>query len=437
MAIEARFDLPMAEALEFWRAKVRLPPKEFYALAESHRVRAFTVSGLARADMIHEIYRSMGRALESGETFEEWKKSLAHIWEENGWTGKRAWRVDNIFRTNIQTAYNAGRYKQMMEVSEGRPYWQYSAVNDSRTRPTHRALHGRVYRHDSPFWDTFYPPNGFRCRCKVKTLSERQVRERGLKVWDGNGLGELIEPPGPGGTTLPARPLMPDKGFAGNRGKEAWQADLSKYPTRLREGLLKGMIDDCWRAGMDFAEFAASDCLVRMSRALRQEHVQELETLVWARKAEIQTTFAVWVGSVLSSMRPRGELFPVGNLPDNVLSYLALQKISPRVRLIVLDDHQLTHLARDKKVGRGAALRAQEIFEIPERVVNGRWFFDKHDPQALLAWARIGSGQEWLKVAVRLDRKPKGTRGIVVNQIVTGGVVMDDNMLLDPRYEAI
>lgn len=237
MTIEARFDLPMAEALEFWRAKVRLPPKEFYALAESHRVRAFTVSGLARADMIHEIYRSMGRALESGETFEEWKKSLPHIWEENGWTGKRAWRVDNIFRTNIQTAYNAGRYKQMMEVSEGRPYWQYSAVNDSRTRPTHRALHGRVYRHDSPFWDTFYPPNGFRCRCKVKTLSERQVRERGLKVWDGNGLGELIEPPGPGGTTLPARPLMPDKGFAGNPGKEAWQADLSKYPDWMRRKL--------------------------------------------------------------------------------------------------------------------------------------------------------------------------------------------------------
>ena len=175
MKIDLRFDLPMAEALEFWRGKARMSPKEFYALAESYRVRAFTVSGLARADMLLEIYETIARALEEGVAFEDWRKSLDHVWEENGWTGVRAWRVDNIYRTNLQTAYNVGRYKQMMEVTEDRPYWQYSAVDDSRTRPTHRALHGRVYRYDSPFWDTFYPPNGFRCRCKVKTLSARQV----------------------------------------------------------------------------------------------------------------------------------------------------------------------------------------------------------------------------------------------------------------------
>ncbi len=228
--------LPMAEALEYWRSKVQLTPKEFYALADVHKARAFTVSRLARADMLDEIHASLATALAEGTSFNAWKKSLSHVWEENGWTGKAAWRVDNIFRTNIQTAYNVGRYKQMMEVAQDRPYWQYSAVNDSRTRPTHRALHGRVYRADSPFWDTFYPPNGFRCRCKVKTLSERQVTTRGLTVHDGNGLGELIEPIGPDGP-LPARPLMPDRGFEGNPGKEAWQPDLSKYPDWLRAKL--------------------------------------------------------------------------------------------------------------------------------------------------------------------------------------------------------
>jgi SPP1 gp7 family putative phage head morphogenesis protein len=148
--------------------------------------------------------------------------------------------VDNIFRTNIQTAYSVGRYKQMMAVSEGRPYWQYSAVNDSRTRPTHRALHGKVYRADSKFWDTFYPPNGFRCRCSVKTLSERQVKQRGLDIGEGNGLGDLIEPIDPvTGDRLPARPLMPDKGFETNPGKEAWNPDLSNYPDNLRIPLEK------------------------------------------------------------------------------------------------------------------------------------------------------------------------------------------------------
>ena len=109
--------LPMAEALEFWRGKVQLSPREFYSLAEQYRVRAFTGSRLARADMLGEIFESIDQALAEGVSFGAWKKSLAPIWEENGWTGVRAWRVDNIFRTNVQTAYNVGRYKQQQTVA--------------------------------------------------------------------------------------------------------------------------------------------------------------------------------------------------------------------------------------------------------------------------------------------------------------------------------
>ena len=238
MPIELK-PLPMSEALEYWFSKVQLSPREFYALAEQYRVLAFTVSQLARASMLTEIFESLFLAIQEGTSFEAWAKSLEHVWEENGWTGLKAWRVDTIFRTNIQTAYNVGRYKQMLQAADTRPYWQYSAVNDSRTRPTHRALHGRGYRLDCPFWD---PPNGHRCRCKVKTLSERQVRERGLDVNEGNGLGELIEPLGPSGP-LPARPLMPDRGFEGHPGKEAWSPDLSKYPDVLKEKLVQRLTE--------------------------------------------------------------------------------------------------------------------------------------------------------------------------------------------------
>lgn len=232
--------LPMEEAQEYWGTKIQMPAKEFYAIADAYKARAFTVSGIAEADVLSMVFDSIGKALDEGTSFEAWKSSLGDLWERQGWTGIKAWRVDNIFRTNIQTAYATGRYKQMQAVKSARPYWQYSAVNDSRTRPTHRALHGKVYPADSEFWDTFYPPNGFRCRCSVKTLSERQVKKRGLEVGEGNGLGDLIEPIDPvTGDPLPARPLMPDKGFEANCGKEGWEPDLSKYPDNLRKALEK------------------------------------------------------------------------------------------------------------------------------------------------------------------------------------------------------
>ncbi|EFA28896.1 virion morphogenesis protein, partial [Haemophilus influenzae HK1212] len=34
-----------------------------------------------------------------------------------------------------------------------------------------------VYPVDDPFWDTFYPPNGWNCRCKVFAVKERDLKE--------------------------------------------------------------------------------------------------------------------------------------------------------------------------------------------------------------------------------------------------------------------
>ena len=60
------------------------------------------------------------------------------------------------------------------------PYWQYVAVNDSRTRESHRKLHGRVYAADDPVWDTLYPPLDYRCRCRVRPLSRAQGEDKVL-----------------------------------------------------------------------------------------------------------------------------------------------------------------------------------------------------------------------------------------------------------------
>ena len=153
--------LPMKEAISFWKDKVPLASKEFAALSDELKIHAFIVSGIKDLDILQDLNKSIQKALEDGVSLKAWKKEFKDLWEKKGWTGKKAWRVDNIFRTNVQTAYATGRYKQMKEVTLLRPYWKYSAIGDRRTRPTHAALHGKVFRHDNPFWNTWYPPNGF------------------------------------------------------------------------------------------------------------------------------------------------------------------------------------------------------------------------------------------------------------------------------------
>lgn len=230
--------LPMLEALEFWKSKIQLAPSEYRKLSDEAKIKAFAVSGIARGAELETVFNAITDAIEKGTTLEDFKKECASIFEKRGWVGERAWRIDNIFRTNIQTAYNVGRYSQMMDVVDDRPFWMYDAVNDRRTRPAHRAMDGKVFPAGHPVWDTWYPPNGFRCRCSVTTLSEDQVKKIGKPVETEDPTNTLVEYTNPKtGITHPAFQLIPDPGFSHHPGKSFWAgltpAELEVEPVAL------------------------------------------------------------------------------------------------------------------------------------------------------------------------------------------------------------
>lgn len=218
--------LPPDAALEYWQSRVPLLPEQFKELTEVLRQRAWTVSGLTRRELVESVHRSMAEAAASGQSLAAWRQSMLTLLQgEQGLAPVLTrHRLDTIFRTNMQTMYQAGRWRRLEEVKADRPYLRYSAVRDRRTRPEHALLHDLVYPQDHDFWQRYYPPNGFRCRCTVVSLSDRQVRERGLTVqeelpeardWTDPRTGEVRR-------VLPA----PDPGFGGNVGRN-WLSGLS------------------------------------------------------------------------------------------------------------------------------------------------------------------------------------------------------------------
>ncbi len=237
--IEIRFDLPFEEQLAFFRQKgYALSPDSWRDVWQKAHARAFTVARVSAMDVLMDIRKALDEAMEKGLSLKSFQSELPEILERKGWFAPKGepavavqpdgtvrkrltgWRLENIYRTNLQAAYQVGRYEQAQEVKSTRPYWQYKAVMDASTRPEHAAMHNKVWHAEHPVWNQWYPPNGFGCRCYVKTLSERQLRARGLTE-EKRGVN-----------------VKPDEGFRynpGEAGLDAWKPDLNKYPIGLSD----------------------------------------------------------------------------------------------------------------------------------------------------------------------------------------------------------
>ena len=251
------------DAINYFQSKGYEISWNWFDVWQEAHVRAFTVAKATRADVLMAIRKEVEQALVDGATQREFAKNLKPVLQRLGWWGRQIledndgnieeatlgtpWRLKNIYRTNLQTAYMAGRYKSQAENAASRPYWQYVAVMDSKTRPAHAALHGRVFRFDDPLWDSHYPPNGWGCRCRIRALSERQVIARGLKVEHSDGklkpfsveighdrkTGEVIQKPVTGFEYTKGKFFKPDAGWSYNPGRAAWDPDNRRWTPDL------------------------------------------------------------------------------------------------------------------------------------------------------------------------------------------------------------
>lgn len=222
-------DFIFRSALEFLKKKKPMTEEEYNRISDRAKAKAFTVAGYTKAEVLDRFLLELQRACEEGVTKAEFERRMEDFLSQEGFETLNPYRADVIFRTNIQTAFNSGHYKSMTDKTtlRMRPYWQYKTAGDNRVRDEHRIMADRVYPATHPIWDTWYPPNGYRCRCSVVSLTEEQVKKRGLTVYE-------KAPKYVDYSTGEIKQYHPDKGFGHNPAKEVWKPDTKTLSEKVR-----------------------------------------------------------------------------------------------------------------------------------------------------------------------------------------------------------
>lgn len=177
---DGTFNKPFPQQLDYFKQKLNLPTEHYDDILKSAHDRAFMVAGAAKADLLDDLRKAVERSIADGKGIEWFREQFSDIVKKHGWDYKGGfdWRTRVIYSTNMRASYAAGRYAQLNDpdLLAVRPYWQY-VHNDSVQHPRdlHKAWSAKpvVLKHDDPWWQTHYPPNGWGCRCTIRAVNAK------------------------------------------------------------------------------------------------------------------------------------------------------------------------------------------------------------------------------------------------------------------------
>lgn len=121
-------------------------------------------------------------------TFHELNEAFPSMLDENG--NKKPFerflndvqKINSTYNANyLHAEYNfvqasatmAAKWEQFSEDGD-RYNLQYRTAKDDKVRPEHAALDGVTLPMSDSFWETYYPPNGWNCRCTVVQVRKQK-----------------------------------------------------------------------------------------------------------------------------------------------------------------------------------------------------------------------------------------------------------------------
>jgi len=128
------------------------------SLRKSLQEDVFLFSGLKTHAQLFEASRLLTNDRGLRKSFSEFEQDFQRLQS----TYNSAW-LEAEFNFSNAAATMADKWNRM----DDDPNFdlQYRTADDERVRQSHEVLHNTTLPKEDPFWDSYYPPNGWNCRC--------------------------------------------------------------------------------------------------------------------------------------------------------------------------------------------------------------------------------------------------------------------------------
>ncbi len=400
-------DIKFNEAINFLRGKLNIQTDSWDSMLGEVHAKAFTVAGATKSDLLADLRQAVDDAISNGQSIEKFRKSFNEIVQKYGWSykGTQGWRSRVIYDTNMRTANMAGRWQQIQRTKERRPYMQYLTAGDERVRPQHALWDEKVLPIDDTWWSTHMPPNGWGCRCTVRSLSLTQIRRKGLNIDQAPDL-ELNDVENPAtGEVFKDVPKGIDPGWNYNVG-QAWlgpDTGLGQKLVQLRPGMRTAALDDA--AG---------------------------------RVADYTSEYSDWVEKITAQNIAIGETKTIGYLTSETVDYLESRAAPPSTALITVSDNEILNA-----INRAPNSASTNIIEnLPNQLfTQADILWDDQDQAILFAISIPGNRRQKLLFRIDYPNNRASNRDLIEqlpwHELKDGSLVNVNQLSDTERYNRI
>lgn len=165
-------NMPYHEAVEYLKKRDVIKKADYNKLSDKMKFRAFTASRINDGKLLERLNAEMIANVNDGKGLKDFlSMTKTDILDKVGMGPNQGWYWETVYRTNVQTAYNAGR---MMGFEEDRPLaLHFVGIEDARQTDICHSMSNVIRPYDDPIWKKYIPPLHFGCRSTVRAIYDR------------------------------------------------------------------------------------------------------------------------------------------------------------------------------------------------------------------------------------------------------------------------